>query len=116
MSQPIHGKADYLDLGGWNATCNRCGRKFKAGTLKLMWTGEYVCPPHWEARQPQDFVRTPPDDQIPPWTQPRPQGIEATFCTPNGLSDVAGFSVSGCWIAGYLSPAFDADIVTLPLV
>lgn len=110
MTQPIHGKADYLDLGNWNAVCNRCGRKFKASTLKLMWTGEYVCPPHWEARQPQDFVRTPPDDQTPPWTQPMPAPIFVYFCTLNGSSAITQYATAGCVVAGFVSPSFDPNL------
>ena len=66
------GRADYLELGDWNAVCYECGRKRKASTLLQHWQGYYVCPEHWEPRQPQDFVRSIPDVQTPPWTQPIP--------------------------------------------
>lgn len=83
MSYPPKGKADYLELGSWNTVCYQCGRKFKAGMLKRHWQGYYVCPTHWEARQPQDFVRGVQDVQTPPWTQPMPPpvfvGVTATF-------------------------------------
>lgn len=69
------GRADYYKLGDYNAVCYECGRKFKASTLKLHWQGYYVCPEHWEPRQPQDFVRAQPDLQTPPWTQPRPADV-----------------------------------------
>lgn len=86
------GKADYLALGDWNAMCWECGRKFKASTLIRNWQGYYVCPPHWEARQPQDFVRAVPDIQTPPWTQPMPAeqfNISDFICTES--SDTTDF-------------------------
>lgn len=72
MAYPGKGKADYLELGDWNTVCYECGRKFKASQLKRHWQGYYVCPKHWEPRQPQDFVRGVQDVQTPPWTQPMP--------------------------------------------
>ncbi len=64
------GRADYLDLGDYNAICYECGRKRKASTLKRHWQGYWVCAEHWEPRQTQDFVRAIPDIVTPPWTQP----------------------------------------------
>lgn len=64
------GRADYLDLGGYNAQCFRCGMKRKASELKLQWQGFYVCPEHWEPRQPQDFTKGVVDTQTVPWAQP----------------------------------------------
>ena len=76
MSYPGgRGKADYFDEGTWNAQCYECGRKFKANTLLRHWQGYYVCPEHWEARQPQDFVRNVPDNQTPPWVQVMPTPV-----------------------------------------
>lgn len=69
------GRADYLAEGDFNAQCYECGKKFKASMLKKHWQGYYVCPEHWEARQPQDFVRTIPDLQAPPWAQPLPANV-----------------------------------------
>lgn len=69
------GRADYLALGDWNAVCYECGRKRKASTLRKHWQGYYVCPEHWEPRQPQDFVRAQADIQTPPWTQPMPANV-----------------------------------------
>jgi hypothetical protein len=62
-------KADYLELGDWNAACYECGMKFKASQLRRHWKGYYVCQAHYEPRQPQDFVRGIPDIQTPPWVQ-----------------------------------------------
>ena len=67
--------ADYLALGTWNAACFECGKKFKAEELRRHWQGYYVCKQHWEARQPQDFVRSTPDVQTPPWVQPMPEDV-----------------------------------------
>jgi hypothetical protein len=77
------GRADYLALGDWNVVCYQCGRKRKASTMKKHWQGYYVCPEHFEPRQPQDFVRTVPDQQTPPWVQPMPRD---TFRITEALS------------------------------
>lgn len=70
MSYPPKGRADYLDLGSWNARCSMCNFKRKAGELVKNWQGQWRCPVHNESRQPQDFVRAVPDVQTPPWVQP----------------------------------------------
>ena len=69
------GRADFLALGDWNATCDMCGKKFKSSMLKKRWDGAMVCPPDWETRHPQDFVRSVPDAQTPPYTRPVPAPI-----------------------------------------
>jgi hypothetical protein len=69
------GKADFLALGDWNVVCFQCGFKRKASTMERNWQGYYVCPEHNEPRQPQDFARGVPDNQIPPWVQPAPSVI-----------------------------------------
>lgn len=72
----MSGRADYLDLGNWNAACGYCGRKRKASDMRQLppgvdGAGLYVCyPEHWFPRQPQDLVRGIPDVQTPPWVQP----------------------------------------------
>lgn len=97
------GRADYLELGSWNVQCYQCGRKRKASQLKRHWQGYYVCPEHWEPRQPQDFVRSIPDIQTPPWAQPWPEPVfqNEFACTIEGKSAIAGYAVAGCMIAGY---------------
>jgi len=75
MATPPKGQADYLALGDWNAVCYECGSKRKGSTLKRHWQGYWVCPEHWEPRQPQDFARGVPDNQTPPWTQPEPTPV-----------------------------------------
>lgn len=69
------GRADYLILGDWNVVCFQCGFKAKASQMEKNWQGFYVHPEHNEPRQPQDFVRGVPDNQIPPWVQPMPTAI-----------------------------------------
>lgn len=107
MATPPKGKADYLAEGDYNAACWECGRKFKASTMRRNWQGYWVCPAHWEARQPQDFVRGMPDDQIPPWVQPE-SDVFTVFCTPNGNTAIADYAVAECMIAEFIDPAFDA--------
>jgi len=69
------GRADFLRLGDWNAVCYQCGRKMKASQLLRHWQGYYVCFEHWEIRQPQDFVKGIPDNQIVPWAQVIPSTV-----------------------------------------
>ena len=105
------GRADYLALGDWNATCYECGGKFKASMLKRHWQGYWVCPADWEPRHPQDFVRAIPDVQTPPWAQPGADVFGAR-CSPNGSSAVPGEAEPGCMIPGYLSPMYHNDYFT----
>lgn len=72
MTTESKGRADYLALGDWNVVCFECGRKRKASTMKRHWQGYWVCPEHWEPRQPQDFVKGTKDIQTPEWVQPMP--------------------------------------------
>ena len=92
------GRADYLLLGDWNAVCYECGRKRKASTLMRHWQGYYVCPEHWEPRQPQDFVRSVLDVQTPPWTQPMP-GNAFLSGDCETVSAVASYAIADCAIA-----------------
>lgn len=100
---PPKGRADFLELGDWNAACAFCGRKRKASTMKKLPVGDplggnqYVCPEHWRPRQPQDFVRGIPDKMAAPWVQQ--QADEFTdFCTTS--SAIADYAIAGCMIAG----------------
>ena len=52
----------YYKSGDNNAICDRCGKPFKASSLKKTWDGLYVCKKDWEPRQPQDYVRGVRDD------------------------------------------------------
>lgn len=83
MSSDQRGRADFLTLGDWNCVCFQCGRKRKASTMQKHWQGYWVCPEHWEPRQPQDFVRGVPDVQAPPWTQPMPADVFVASGVPD---------------------------------
>jgi len=106
------GRADYYEEAGWNTVCYECGRKRKASQLKRHWQGYYVCPEHWEPRQPQDFVRAQADIQTPPWVQPMPADTFVARCTPQSVSAVPGEAGPGCATPGYLSPMYIDDYFT----
>lgn len=110
MSTAPKGRADYLELGTWNAVCFECGCKRKGTYLQKHWKGYWVCPEHWEPREAQDFVRAVFDDQIPQWTQPQPSDTFINVCTPNGSSALPFFAQPGCCIPGFISPFFDPFI------
>jgi hypothetical protein len=99
MASPMRGKADYLEIGDFNAVCSMCGRKFKASNMVRNWQGLWRCPTHNEPRQTQDYVRGIKDIITPPWTQP-PISDDIQICTYNGLSAIAGVGIAGCMIAG----------------
>lgn len=71
MANPGAGRADaWWEDGSWNASCSMCGRKRKASMLVRNWQGLYRCPIHNEIRQPQDFARgLPNEDMQVPWAQ-----------------------------------------------
>lgn len=94
------GRADYLDLGSWNALCDRCGKKFKASMLRKDWQGLYVCERDWEPRHPQDFVRGVQDVQTVPWSRSPPADVFIAFCDINGQSAIPGYAIPGCMIPG----------------
>lgn len=96
------GRADYLRLGDWNAACSMCGHKFKASQLVRNWQGMYRCFRCNEPRQPQDFVRSAPDDQGIPWSQPS-QDIDIGVCSFNGRSAFPGYAEPGCMIPGSIN-------------
>ena len=104
------GRADYLELGDYNAQCYRCGMKRKASTLMKQWQGFYVCPEHWEPRQPQDFVKSVPDNQPVPWSQPQPADIFTYVCSPNGQTAIPRQAIPGCVWPNNISPSYDPNI------
>jgi hypothetical protein len=99
MSDIQKGRADFLEVGDWNAACSMCGRKRKASQMVQNWQGLYRCPEHNEPRQPQDFVRGVPDIQTPAWIQPE-RDIDVLVCSFNGSSGVPGFAQAGCMTPG----------------
>lgn len=91
----------YYAPGDWNALCDICGLAYKASLLRKNWQGLMVCSRDFEPRQPQDFVRSVPDVQTPPWTRPRPAAIfalaefitedsETNFIPPNPFTTEDG--------------------------
>lgn len=59
-----------LEIGLWNAECDRCGFKFKNVDLRKEWNGLMTCKDCWEPRHPQDFLKGVPDDSSVPWSRP----------------------------------------------
>lgn len=68
------GRADFLKLGSWNATCDRCSFKYKASDLRKTWEGLYVCSECFETRHPSDFFRAQEEDTSVPWSRPDDAG------------------------------------------
>lgn len=99
MAGPGRGRADYLELGDWNAACSMCGRKRKASTMVQNWQGLWRCPEHNEPRQPQDFVRGIADIQTPAWVQVQ-EDLQTNICTYNGISAIPGLAIPGCMLPG----------------
>jgi hypothetical protein len=99
MADMVHGRADHLDLGDWNAACSICGRKRKASFLVKNWMGQWRCPEHNEPRQPQDFVRGVQDIQTPSWVQLE-RDVDHQVCTFNGSSAIPGYAIPGCMTPG----------------
>lgn len=94
-------EADQFAGGDWNAQCYRCGRKFKASTMRKQWQGFWVCQNDWEPRQPQDFVRAVPDNPAAPWVQPvSDEYVGPPICTLSGRSAMPGLSMPGCLMPG----------------
>lgn len=81
------GEADHLVLGDWNVQCFQCGCKMKASHAVRNWQGYWVHPEHNEPRQPQDFVRAIPDNQVAPWVQPWPAVVYTYTDTYLGITD-----------------------------
>lgn len=101
MSGPTKGRADFLELGSFNAACSMCGRKRKANTMERNWQGLYRCPEHNEPRQPQDFVRGVKDDPSVPFSQPElDQFVTTTVCTIYQVTAYPGVAGPGCAIPG----------------
>jgi hypothetical protein len=113
MSEPTKGPADFYSPGDYNVVCFQCGRKKKASWMKKHWEGYWVCPEHWEPRQPQDFARGVPDTQAPAWTQPMPENVFVFLCSPNTMTAYPGYAEPGCALPGYVSPQFDPNITDI---
>lgn len=103
------GPNDYLALGDWNARCDRCGKKMKGSQLRLTWQGWWVCPEHWEPRQPQDFVRTIVENPTPPFVR-NPADVFIAVCSPDGMTAIVDYATVDCVIVDYIAPGFDPTI------
>jgi len=101
------GQSDYLKLGDWNAQCFRCGAKRKASEMRKQWQGYWVCPEHWEARHPQDFVRGIPDIPSVPWSQPDAWNyVGPVICSIPAASAIPGSMGPGCSIPSNNPPLY----------
>lgn len=84
-------------LGEWLAQCFRCGLKRHASEMRKQWQGYWVCPEHWEPRQPQDFVRGVPDNPSAPWQQPKAEVyVGPQFCTPVDKMALPDYAIPDC--------------------
>lgn len=80
---------DYFAPGDYNVICDRTGFKLKRSQCRLEWTGSMVRNESWEARHPQDLIRSIPDDQSVPY--PNPEASD-DFLTANEAIDDYGAS------------------------
>lgn len=72
-----------LKLGQWNVTCDLTGFRMKSGKVVRRWDGMMVRRGSSEARHPQDFLRSVPDDMSVPFSRPVPA---PTFIEPYAAS------------------------------
>lgn len=94
-------KRTWYKTGSWNAICDVCGEKHKADKLLTRWDGLKVCPPCWEIRHPQDFIKPIKERNSVPWTRPRPEDLQIYTCTIYGVNAIAGIGTAGCAVAGF---------------
>ena len=59
-----------------------------------------VCMPCFETRNPQDFLRIPPEKIVPPWIRDEASDKFLPVCYLWELSCFAGLGIAGCMIAG----------------
>lgn len=110
MGQPNKGSDDYLELGDWNAVCWVCGNKRKASNLKKHWQGYWVCPEHWEARHPQDFVKGITEKPTPPWVQPQPGNVYVLVSSPEDRTAIVDVGIVDYAIVNYIDPMYDPTV------
>lgn len=67
--------------------CDICGQRWKLVQLRKNWKGQMVCPPDYEPRNAQDFVRGVRDKQKVRNARPESADvfIEPTSITPDDL-------------------------------
>lgn len=94
------GQADYLSVGDWNVRCDRCGKKIKGSEARRTWQNYYVCPEHWEPRQPQDFVRSIVEHPTPAFVRNPP---DTYLSTPEAIiTEVDDSFLDNPWDFNYL--------------
>lgn len=76
------GKADYYEPGSFNRICDRTGFKVKANATRKEWNNSIVREESYEPRQPQDLIRSRPDNQA--VTDPRAEADDVFV----GVNDV----------------------------
>jgi hypothetical protein len=89
--------------GQWNAVCDRCGFEFKSSELRKDWQGLMVCSKDYEARHPQDFIKTRAERPAPAWTRPEGEDVFLFSCDLWSSSPMAGFGEAGCMTVGGFS-------------
>lgn len=87
----------YYKEGSWNLSCDWCGEKIKASDARKTWDGFYVCPEHWEPRQPLDFLKGIKDNQNVPFSRPQ---SPISFIPTSSPSAISGMAVAGQAISG----------------
>ncbi len=99
---------NHLVLGDWNVICDVCGQKYKASETKKRWDGLIVCPQDFENRNEQDFLRVRREQISVPFARPEAEPDNfLLYCTPEGMTAIAGTAIAGCAIAGYISPIYE---------
>lgn len=81
-------RSTYYLPGAYNLICARTGRKIKSTDAKKEWTNQVVRTQSWEARHPQDLLRSRPDRQQVP--DPRSEATDAFLGTNDVLEVYAG--------------------------
>jgi len=60
----------YFKKGDWNAYCDICGFEYKASELRLNSDNLYVCKRDWEAKHPQEKIKTQAVSISTSWSRP----------------------------------------------
>ena len=76
---------NYYKPGSYNVICDRTGFKLKREQCQTEWNGLLVRRESWEARHPQDLIRSKMDDQSVPAGEANPPG-EDIFLATNAVS------------------------------
>lgn len=96
---------NYYKPGCWNTICQLCGGKFKSDEVRKRWDGLIVCKNDWEERHILDFLRAPPErGNSVPFTAPEPADVFIEIASIYNKQGLAGLSMAGVAIAGYVAP------------